>query len=100
MSFENIHDNGIIWKFDNQNRATSCVYSNDDFSERSYNFSRIFFNATSRIKYSSWTIMNKNIRKNILNDAEIIFTDYKEKGYYILKEYSALNNIVTLTYNN
>ena len=42
MSFEYKHENGIIWKFDKQNKTTSCVFSNDDFSERFYNFSRIF----------------------------------------------------------
>ena len=42
VSFENKHENGIIWKFDEQNRTTSCVFSNDDFSQRFYNFSRIF----------------------------------------------------------
>ena len=57
-----------------------------------------FFYATSQIKYSSCTIVNKNIRKNILNDAEIIFIDYKEKGYYIHKEYLALSNIIFSKY--
>ena len=96
--FENKHENGIIWKFDKQNRTTSCVFSNNDFSQRFYNFSRICFNATSQIMYSLCTILNKNIRKNTLNDAEIIFIDYKEKGYYILKEYSALSNIIFSKY--
>ena len=33
VSFENKHENGIIWKFDKQNRTASCVFSNDDFSQ-------------------------------------------------------------------
>ena len=57
-----------------------------------------FFNRTSQIKCSSCTILNKNIRKKILIDAEIIFIDYKEKGYYVLKEYSALSNIIFSKY--
>ena len=68
------------------------------FHKDSTIFLEFFFNATSQIKYSSCLILNKNIRKNILNDAEIIFIDYKEKGYYILKEYSALSNITFSKY--
>ena len=62
------------------------------------NFSTIFFNTRSRIKYCSCKILNKNIQKNILNDAKIIFVDYEEKGYYTTEEYSALSNIIFSKY--